>query len=188
MKDNLTDLTDATLMTAYIKGHHRAFDVLYTRHKGGLYGYFLHQVSSPEIAQELYQDCWLKVIKNRHQYKPKAQFNTWLYTLAHHHLVDWYRKNQHRQKITTDDAMVETMSASILEMPENEFQQQQMKKALNQAIKSLPLDQRNIFLLHQQAHLSVVQIAQLIGEKKETVKSRYRYAINKLRRALEGLK
>ncbi len=80
--------SDEQLMMAYIAGNNQAFEWLYTRHKDKLYRYFLRHCSDPETAQELYQDCWLKVIKNRQQYQIKAMFLTWLYTIAHHHLID----------------------------------------------------------------------------------------------------
>jgi len=186
MDTELIEQTDEALMLAYIKGDHQAFDALYHRHKGGLYRYFLRQCRPPENAQELYQDCWLKVIANSQQYKVEAKFSTWLYTLAHHHLVDWYRRKSVRSIENEDEEQIEM--APSLQMPESEFQQQQLKKELIKAVENLPLNQRNIFLLHEQGGLTVAQIAEVTGDKKEAVKSRYRYAIQKLRQTLGGLK
>jgi DNA-directed RNA polymerase specialized sigma24 family protein len=83
---------DETLMRAYRDGDGRAFEALYTRHKGGTYRYFLRHVDGDRAtADELHQDVWLRVIGSRDRYEPTAKFSTWLYTLARHRLIDHWR-------------------------------------------------------------------------------------------------
>ncbi|MEL6200404.1 MAG: sigma factor, partial [Pseudomonadota bacterium] len=69
---------DEALMTRYRKGDAAAFDVLYHRHRGGLYRFVLRQVTSKALADELYQDIWMRLIDARDRYEPTARFTTWL--------------------------------------------------------------------------------------------------------------
>ena len=88
----MDNLTDEDLMLSYRDGTAAAFDVLYARHKGGLYRYVLRQLNNrKEIANEIFQDVWMKLINARSNYQVTAKFTTWLYRLAHNRLVDYWR-------------------------------------------------------------------------------------------------
>ena len=78
-------------MLAYADGDSGAFEALYGRHKGGLFRFVLRSVKARGEAEELFQDIWMRVIEARMRYQPKAKFTTWLYTIAHHRLVDHWR-------------------------------------------------------------------------------------------------
>jgi len=179
------DTTDENLMRRYAKGETDTFEVLYERHKGGVYRYFLRQCNDESIAQELFQDVWLKVINSRKRYQPTAKFSTWLYTLAHHRLVDWYRRQKIRFAVdgVVDD--IEDHAAGDEGLPENELQRARLVEALKAAMCELPPEQLEVFVLHQERGFSVAEIAEIAGLGKEATKSRYRYAVRKLRNALE---
>ena len=82
---------DEELMNRYRDGDAHAFEVLYTRHKGPLYRYLLRQCGAAALAEELFQDVWMKLIRARERYEARAKFTTYLYHLAHNRLIDHYR-------------------------------------------------------------------------------------------------
>ena len=86
------DLSDERLMLAYRDGDAAAFEALYGRYRTRLYRHLAHQCSDARLAEELYQDIWLKVVNARADYEPLAKFSTWLYRIAHHRLLDHYRQ------------------------------------------------------------------------------------------------
>lgn len=180
------DLNDETLMQRYAQDDGEAFELLYQRHKGGVYRYFLRQCGMDSVAEELFQDVWLKLIKSRKRYKPTAKFSTWLYTLAHHRLVDWYRKKRISFAVDGGVEDVENYPQDNKGLPENELQREQLVNSLKHAMRELPPEQLEVFVLHQERGFTVAEIAEISGLDKEAAKSRYRYAVRKLRMALEA--
>ena len=87
----VVDARDEDLMLAYAAGDAAAFDALYARHKGGLYRYVLRQCTHAGVAEELFQDVWMNVLRARASYVPSARFATWLYRIAHNRLIDHWR-------------------------------------------------------------------------------------------------
>src|SRR5919202_3130423 len=83
---------DEALMLAYQAGNAGAFETLYRRHRTRLYRFVLRAVKTRAVAEELFQEIWMRVIEARSRYTPQAKFTTWLYTIAHNHLVDHWRK------------------------------------------------------------------------------------------------
>src|SRR5213596_2422231 len=83
---------DEQLMLAYRDGDAAAFETLYARHRARLYRFVLRSVKSRATGEELFQEIWMRVIEARARYTPQARFTTWLYTIAHNHLVDHWRK------------------------------------------------------------------------------------------------
>src|SRR5207249_10357715 len=86
------EVPDEQLMLAYRDGNAAAFETLYLRHRGRLFRFVLRSVKSRATAEELFQEIWMRVIEARARYAPQARFTTWLYTIAHNHLVDHWRK------------------------------------------------------------------------------------------------
>lgn len=181
----LDDMNDEDLMLGYRDGTAAAFDILYERHKGGLYRYFLRNLNNrAEIANELFQDVWMKLINARLSYRPSAKFTTWLYRLAHNRLIDHWRSQKHvKQQLEYE----ETIESSCSE-PHEEVHQKQVQQQLKQAIANLPEEQRSAILLKEEGALSLSEIAEITGVNKETVKSRLRYAVKRLRSVLHPLR
>jgi RNA polymerase sigma-70 factor (ECF subfamily) len=171
---------DAQLMLAYARGDADAFEQLYLKHKDGLFRFFLRQCGNQALAEELYQDVWVRVIDARLRYETKAKFSTWLFRIAHNILTDHYRK-------PVEEALPgETeVPASWTDNPETILSGQEKLARYRAMIQALPDEQREVFLLKEEAGMSLEDIARITGENFETVKSRLRYAAGKLKQALE---
>ena len=98
----LAEPTDEQLMLAYGTGDAAAFELLYSRHRGPLFRFMLHQVRVHATAEELYQDVWQRVITARSRYTPEAKFSTWLFQIAHNRITDHWRAQSHRPPAPAD--------------------------------------------------------------------------------------
>ncbi|MBK7665551.1 MAG: RNA polymerase sigma factor [Sterolibacteriaceae bacterium] len=182
--------SDEALMLAYRDGDARAFEFLYQRHRSRLYRWLTHQCGSAGIAEELYQDIWLKVINARDGYQVSARFTTWLFRIAHNRLVDHWRASGRAPSAVgppdDDDAddPLDLVAGSPLEEPHNEFERKRLGAALIRQIEALPAVQRETFLLAQETDMTLEEIASITGVNRETAKSRMRYALAKLRDGL----
>ncbi|VAW65354.1 hypothetical protein MNBD_GAMMA09-2943 [hydrothermal vent metagenome] len=187
---NDEELSDEELMSAYRDGSAAAFDVIYSRHKGGLYRYYLRQLNQrTEIANELFQDTWMKLINARSSYLPSAKFTTWLYHMAHNRLVDFWRSEKHiKEQLSYDDAPECRQQDAQRAEPENELQNEQLRQQIIKAISVLPEEQRSAILLKEEAALSLAEIAHVTGVNRETVKSRLRYGVKRLQGLLHPLR
>jgi RNA polymerase sigma-70 factor (ECF subfamily) len=186
------ETSDEELMLAYAAGDAAPFDALYARHKGGVYRYLLRQCRDAGIAEQLFQDVWMNLIRVRATYQPSAKFTTWLYTLAHNRLIDHHRASGRVTLISTDDEdhadLVSALPANRHDEPESRAANREIGSRLRAAVAALPHAQRDAFLLQQEAGLSLDEIAALTGVGAETVKSRLRYATAKLRAELAELR
>lgn len=178
-------------MLAYAHGEAAAFDRLYERHRGGVYRFLARQCNGAAIADELFQDVWMNVIRVRASYRPTAKFATWVYTLARNRLVDHWRANGHAALVSIDsdedDATRDTVNVlpgARSDQPEVRTEARALGARLCSALAALPAAQREAFLLHQEAGLPLADIAAMTGVGLETVKSRLRYALAKLRAEL----
>lgn len=180
----MLDRTDEELMLAYARGEVRAFEALYTRHRGTLYRFFLRGVSRRDIADELFQDTWNRVINARERYRPDAKFTTWLLQIAHNLLIDGYRR--HRPEETGEEAELAMSLAENNEQdrPDQILGEFQQARQLQSALRELPDDQREAFLMRVETGLGIEEIAEATGVGRETAKSRLRYALEKLRERL----
>ncbi len=178
------DTTDEQLILKYAQGHSQAFEVLYSRHKNSLMRYCLRQFSSRAMAEECFQEIWMKVIKNRSRYQPKALFTTYLYRIATNHVIDIYRKEKKRNHDCEyeEDKVAEDFHLAA-EKIENQVNKALVEK-LREQIALLPFEQRNTLLLKLNEGLSLDDISEIMNCGKETVKSRLRYATKKLKEAL----
>jgi RNA polymerase sigma-70 factor (ECF subfamily) len=185
------DPSDEDLMLSYAAGDAAAFDAIYARHKGGVYRYLLRQCRDAGIAEQLFQDVWMNLIRVRARYQPSAKFTTWLYTLAHNRLIDHHRASGRVTLVSSDDEnhadVVAALPASRRSEPESRAANRELGERLKDAVAALPAAQRDAFLLQQEGGLTLEEIAALTGAGAETVKSRLRYATNKLRAELADL-
>ncbi len=191
------DLGDEQLMEAYRDGDARAFDVLYRRHKGGVYRYLLRLCTHPGVAEELFQDVWSNIIRSRERYRASAKFATFLYQIAHNRAIDHLRRKPELSLVTgdaadcdpaDDDPPEAAIAADPAGQPEAMVERKHLAQTLLEQIAGLPAPQREAFLLREEAGLSLEEIAAATGVSAETAKSRLRYAVAKLRDGLKGLR
>lgn len=168
-------------MQRYQGGDVRAFEALYRRHKDPLYRYLLRGCGDRDIAAELFQDTWARLIRARGDWQPRGRFAAWLYRLAHNRLMDHFRLARLATQ-PLDEA--NDPPADDRAQPERLAQAAQQGRRILQALALLPAEQRTAFLLKEEGGLTLEEIAAVTEVGRETVKSRLRYALAKLRQEL----
>jgi len=175
--------SDETLMLAWAAGDLPAFEQLYARHRTRLYRYLLRQLRQPALADDVFQDVWQRVIAARTEWKPDASFATWLYRIAHNRMADHWRARPYRPQAPADadERMARIPDPNTPERTLSEFEQ---RRTLQLGLDQLPPEQREVLMLRLEQELTLEQIAAITGVGRETVKSRLRYAMEKLRTRL----
>lgn len=176
--------SDETLMLAYAAGQAAAFERLYARHRGPLYRFLDRQLRNAALTDEMFQDVWQRVIAARAGWTPEAAFSTWLFRIAHNRLNDHWRALKHRPTAPADG---DERAARVPDphTPERTLSDFEQRRQLQLALAELPDEQREVLLLRLEQELTLEEIGQVTGVGRETVKSRLRYAMDKLRARLE---
>lgn len=185
--------TDEQLMSTFSKtddvNNQGAFEMLYQRHKGPLFRFIKKSINHEQDANEVFQELWFKIINSKKQYDQQQKFTTWAYTIARRLMIDQFRKTGRMAELTRIDANPETQVIDHdLKQPENEFEARQMAKELSHAITLLPPSQRLTFIMKHESGLSIKEIAQITAQPAEQTKSQYRYAVQKIKLAMERFK
>lgn len=174
-----TEPTDEALMLRFQRGDAAAFEILYRRYRNPLMGFLRRHTGDHALAEELFQDLWASIIRRIGEYRVDSTFRTYLYHNARNRLVDVYRRQRETVAIeTVEDEL--PASATVDEAADTE----RRHRRLMQAVDALPEEQREAFLLKEEAGLSLAELAEATGVNTETAKSRLRYAFKKLRIAL----
>lgn len=184
-------LSDEALMQQFCAGNKQAFELLYARHEKPLYLYVRRVLgqSLTAHADDIFQDTWMKLVDTTTtwQARENASFKTWLFTLAHHRAIDVMRKNG--REISVDEGWLDDDSespwqqwpASAAEQPEQQAFWRKAGQQLLDCLEGLPALQRAAFLLHHEDGLILDEMTEILSAEFETVKSRLRYALSKLR-------
>jgi RNA polymerase sigma-70 factor (ECF subfamily) len=184
----MTDEDDGELMLRYARGDMRAFEALYRRHRSALYRYLSRHTRDGEVANDLFQEVWSKVIASRSRYEPRAKFSTFLYRIAHNCFIDHCRRSSARAdhaKVSSEDFDLQNvLPAPAADHPDARAEHAQTLARYRVALSSLPAEQRDAFLLYEESGLSLDEIGAITGVSMETAKSRLRYALTKLRAAM----
>ena len=176
----MAEVPDEELMLAYRGGDAGAFETLYTRHRASLFRFVLRSIKARAAAEELFQEIWMRVIEARATYRASARFTTWIYTIAHNRMVDhWRRAGLTLVSLDSDDLPANDPG------PQRHVEGREALARFAAALEALPAAQREAFLLHEEAGLTVPEIAAATGSNEETAKSRLRYAMAKLRAAVD---
>ena len=173
---------DTALMLRYKDGDVGAFEILYGRHKDPIYRYLLRLCGHRDTAEDIFQEVWGKIVKARSSYRPTAKFTTFLYRVAHNCFIDHIRRNKRHANNSTLEPDLHSAPGESLEVA---TERSLARERLEQALKTLPEEQRDAFLLSEEGGLNMDQIASVTGCNRETAKSRVRYATNKLRSAID---
>ncbi len=189
------DDSDEGLMLRYQKGDVRAFEILLGRHRRPVFNFILRYVGEPAQAEDLLQEVFLRVIKGAESYQKQAKLTTWLYTIARNLCVDASRRGKHRKAYSLDvpmDTDAGKDGATLLDVvadkapgTDRKVMSKELHGRLHAAIGSLSEDQREVFLMREFLDMPFREIAEVVGCPENTVKSRMRYALEKLREELE---
>ena len=188
--EGLAAASDEELLRRFAAGEASAFELLYHRHELRVYRYLLRNLRDRTRAQDALQETWFAVARDAARYQANgARFTTWLFTIAHHRMIDAMRAARARiEEVSTQ--MIESHAAAMthgvgMAEPDVAAIASEQLEALLRALAILPEEQRQVFLLQQEADLSVEDIAAVCGCSFETAKSRLRYARSKLRELLQ---
>jgi RNA polymerase sigma-70 factor (ECF subfamily) len=181
--------SDESLMRRYAAGDAAAFERLYLRHEMRIWRYLHRHTGNRATADELMQEVWFAVARDAPRYMPTARFTTWLFSIAHHRMIDAGRVSGRSMSLDElgheAEAVVGQLTASPSAGPLAAAVVQDQAAALRRALDRLPAEQREAFLLHIEGDLGIEEIATITRSSYETVKSRLRYARSKLRELLE---
>lgn len=197
MSSSRTDATDEALMIRFQSGDRSAFAQLVRRHQRPLYNFALRQLRSAPGAEEVVQDAFVRVMQNAAEFKHAARFSTWLYTIARNLCIDQLRKRALRRHPSLDERRSRPGGAEEGEGPtlgeqtadgradvERATVAGEIRERVQAAIAELPEEQREVFLMREAASLPFREIAEIVGVPENTVKSRMRYALERLQAAL----
>jgi RNA polymerase sigma-70 factor (ECF subfamily) len=178
---------DEDLMLAYRGGDAAAFEALFLRRKGRLYRYLLRQCGQAALAEELFEDIWLRVIRARLRYRPQAPFVPYLYRLAHQVLMDHYRHRPAgmppsylQEPEIGGEPLAAQVQADVLAAS-----RQQLERLL-QVLAALPEAQREVFLLREEAGFDLEEIARVTGTRPESARNRLHQALLFLRKGMRA--
>jgi RNA polymerase sigma-70 factor (ECF subfamily) len=195
----MSEQTDEQLMQAYREGNPRAFELLLARHERKVWNFLRRSVGDATTAEDLLQEVFLRVIRAQADsvdWRGEARFTTWVYTIARNLCIDHARRAVHRDARSldaptrADDEAGETMHDRLADDgrdAEGLVSDGQVRARVDEAVAALPPDQREVFLLREVMDMPFAEIAAVVGAPEPTVKSRMRYALERLREALEDL-
>ena len=180
-------MTDEELAVEYVEGNNRAFDELLNRTKTGIFSYIIFIVHNQEVANDIFQETFLKAITNlqMRKYAPTGKFNAWMIRIAHNAIMDWYRRQKTKQIIDmNDDFDIASMSDKTLMETSSEdlMANAQVLADVKAMIDFLPEAQREVVQMRYYQNLSFKEIAALTGVSINTSLGRMRYALINLRR------
>ena len=184
---NYDGMTDETLALLYVGGDNRAFDELLTRNQQKLYSYILFAVHDPELANDVFQDTFVKVIARLQEgkYTDSGKFAFWLTRIAHNIIMDSYRqqRSEHIVEPTEDNDLSNLRSEDLMDINrENEYVNAQVMKDVRHMMEALPEPQREVVYMRYYQDLSFKEIAEITGVSINTSLGRMRYALINMRR------
>jgi RNA polymerase sigma-70 factor (ECF subfamily) len=190
-------MTDEAIMARYQKGDVTAFAELVSRHEKRLWNFVRRFVADAATAEDLLQEVFLRVVRSAREWQPSAKFSTWLYTIARNLCTDQARRGKLRQADSLDQTTGGSRDDSgphridKLAAPDGNAEQATLDREIatrvDQAVAELPVEQREVFLMREVMDMSFAEIATATGASEPTVKSRMRYALERLRVALAPL-
>ncbi len=192
MKPGWDGTSDEELLRRFSEGDARAFEELVRRHQRPLHNFVLRSVRDPERAAELTQETLLRVVQRSGEFLGASKVTTWMYTIARNLCIDHGRRmlvRRHRSldaplKAEGDGSTLLDGVAADTPAADRRAMGQLLRERLVAAVDELPDEQREVFLLRELEHLPFRDIAEIVGVPENTVKSRMRYALERLQRAL----
>ncbi len=182
-------LKDYELVTKFVEGDMDSIEVLINRHKSRVYTYILLIVKDQQLAEDIFQDTFIKVIKSlqKGKYQEKGIFVSWVVRIAHNLIIDHFRKSKHLKTISSDDSEIDVFNTKKLadQNIEDEMILDQITKDVKKLVDLLPDEQKEVILLRHYGGLSFKEIADQTGVSINTALGRMRYALINLRKMID---
>ena len=183
------DKSDEQLISLYVDGKNEAFDELLERHKDRLFMYIYHSVKNDDVANDIFQDTFVKAITTIKQgrYVENGHFPAWITRIAHNLIIDYYRQVRAENLQSTDDTDTNILNHKDLAdvTVEDTLITTQIHNDVRKLIKALPASQREVLVMRYYRNMSFKEIADTTGVSINTALGRMRYAILNMRRLAE---
>ena len=187
--ENLNMLTDDMLVACYSKGENRAFDELLARYQSKLFNYIYFIVRSQEVAEDIFQETFVKAITTIQQgrYTASGKFGAWLTRIAHNMIIDGFRQERSENTISNDETEVDLLNDIDLcdDNIETQIINEQTLTDVRRLVDALPDNQREVVYMRFYQDLSFKEIADITGVSINTALGRMRYALLNMRRIAE---
>ncbi len=187
--ENLVLFTDDELIAKFISGNESCLQILIKRHKNRLYSYILMMVKHPELAEDIFQDTFIKIITNlnRGKYIENGRFISWAMRIAHNLIIDYYRKEKNLKVVSNDSNEYDLFNSTKYSdfNVEEKMVYSQVLKEVSELINFLPDNQKEVVRLRHYMGLSFKEIAEETGVSINTALGRMRYAIINMRALVE---
>ena len=187
--ENLKQMTDDMLVALYLQGNNSAFDILLNRHQDRLFNYIYFLVRSREVAEDIFQETFVKVITTLQQgrYQNDGKFAAWITRIAHNLVIDQFRIERNENAISNDEVEFDLLNdAKLAEGTiENRMVNEQVLKDVRALIDELPDCQREVVFMRYYQDLSFKEISDITGVSINTALGRMRYAVLNMRRIAE---
>ncbi len=183
-----TQIPDALLVKNYMDGDENALAILIKRHQSKIYGFIYSKLSDRDVADDVFQDTFMKVIKTlkSNSYNEEGKFLPWVMRIAHNLIVDHYRKNKKMPMLreTEEFSIFSVLTDSSLNI-EGRIITDIIEKDLQRIVQELPADQKEVLMMRLYQDLSFNEIADLTNVSINTALGRMRYAVLNLRKIIE---
>lgn len=182
----MTTFTDDQLVAMYAEGSNEAFDTLLNRHQQRVYSYILHIVKDEELADDIFQETFVKAIMTIKQgrYTESGKFSAWISRIAHNLIIDFYRQEKSENTVSADNEDTDLLNRRDLcdDNIEDQMVTEQIHTDIRRLIKALPESQREVLIMRYYKDMSFKEIADATGVSINTALGRMRYAIMNMRR------
>lgn len=183
-----TQTPDALLVKDYIDGNENCLSILIQRHQSKIYGFIYSKLSDRDVADDVFQDTFIKVIKTlkSNSYNEEGKFLPWVMRIAHNLIIDFYRKNKKMPMVreTEDFSIFSIISDNSLNI-EGQLICNQVETDVQKIIEKLPEDQKEVVMMRIYQDLSFKEISDLTGVSINTALGRMRYALQNMRKVIE---
>ena len=187
--ENLQKMTDDVLVALYSKGNNQAFDILLERYKDKLYSYIYFSVRNDELAEDIFQETFVKAIVTIQQgrYTENGKFSAWLTRIAHNLIIDLFRQERNENVVSNDETEVDIFNNIKLsdDTIETKLVNEQVLSDVRRLVDVLPDNQREVVYMRFYQDLSFKEISEITGVSINTALGRMRYALLNLRRLAE---
>ncbi|TSA45278.1 sigma-70 family RNA polymerase sigma factor [bacterium] len=180
-------LNDNQLVKNYLEGNDEAFEELVKKYLKPIYNFLYRLTNNQVVAEDLAQDTFLKVWKNIRRFDQSRSFKTWIFTIAKNTAFDYFKKKKELPFSTFTDEEGESWLENIADeniLPGEILERKNIAEELEEILKKLPVHYRTILLLHYKEDFSLHEIAEILSEPYNTVKSRHQRALSKLKKAI----